>query len=110
MNITRDNPALVRKIPWPRSGHLPPVLSIVEIDPPTLVLSAFYRSDNALIMRCYNPTQQAVSGTITLGLPVARVEHIRLDETVMDTLTIMDGRRILVEVRAGEVFTIRVMP
>jgi hypothetical protein len=110
MNITRDNPELVTKIPWPRGGHLPHVFSLVDVKPSALSLSAVYRSGDTLIVRCYNPTHEMVSGVILLGLPLARAERVRLDETVLGTLLVEEGGRINVQVRAGEVCTLRLLP
>ena len=110
MNITRDDPQLVKPIPWPRSGPLPSALSILTFDPPKPIVSAVYQSSDALIVRCYNPLREAVSVQLTCGLPVARAEHVRLDETVLEELPIVDQTRIALEVRAGEVFTLRLVP
>lgn len=110
MNITRDDPSLVKQIPWPRSGPLPPTLSVLALDPPTLILSAVYQSGEALIVRCYNPLRETVSGQLICGLPLARAERVRLDETLLEALTITDQTRIPLEVRAGEVFTLRLVP
>ncbi len=109
MNITRDDPALVKKIAWSRGGHLPPTLSVIEVEPAALILSAVYRSGDALIVRCYNPTDETISGMIRYRLPLALVERIRLDETVLETLAVTDGR-IPAVVRSGEVFTLRLLP
>ncbi len=110
MNITRDDPQLVKPIPWPRPGPLPPALSVLTLDPPKLIVSAVYQSSEALIVRCYNPLREAVSVHLTCGLPVARAEHVRLDETVLEELPITDRTRIALEVHAGEVFTLRLVP
>ena len=110
MNITRDDPARVRQNPWPRGGDLPPSLSVVQIEPGILILSAVYRSGDALIVRCYNPTRDAVRGTIRFGLPLERAERVRMDETVLAELTVSAGGQIAVEARGGEVITLRLTP
>ncbi|MBK8019946.1 MAG: hypothetical protein IPK19_00650 [Chloroflexi bacterium] len=110
MNITRDNPALVKPVPWPRNGHLASELSIVHVDPPALILSAVYQSGSVLIVRGYNPTAHTINGTIAFGLPLAHAERVRMDETVLETLAAADGQPIPIEVRPGEVFTLRLEP
>ena len=110
MNITRDNPDLVTAIPWPRGGPLPPALSIVQVEPDAFILSAVYRSGEALIVRGYNPTNEAIRGAITFGLPLERAERVRLDETILETLPVEEGGRIPVQARAGEIFTLRLIP
>jgi alpha-mannosidase len=110
MNVTKDNPALVKKVPWPRAGWLPPTLSIIQVEPSALVLSAAYRSGDALVVRCYNPTSEAVPGTITYGLPLRRAERVRMDETLLEELPVGAGGRIAVQVGAGEVYTLRLHP
>lgn len=110
MNITRDDPSLVKQIPWPRSGPLPPKLSVLTLDPPTLILSAVHQSGEALIVRCYNPLREAVSGQLICGLPLARAERVRLDETPLEALPIDDQTRIALAARAGEILTLRLVP
>ncbi|MBL8133447.1 MAG: hypothetical protein JNL42_16420 [Anaerolineae bacterium] len=110
MNITRDNPDLVRKIPWQRGGSLPAAHSFVQIEPAALILSAVYRSGEALIVRFYNPTRDAVSGSVVFGLPLARAEQVRMDETLVAPLLYAANGRIPLDVRAGEVFTLRLIP
>lgn len=109
MNITRDNPALVRKKPWQRGGHLPSALSVVDVSASGLILTALYRSGDTLIVRVYNPMAEVVSGMIGCGLPLARAEHVRLDETMLETLPV-EGGQIAVTVRPGEVYTLRLHP
>ncbi len=110
MNITRDDPARVKKIPWPRGGPLPASLSIIDVQPPALILSAAYRSGEALIIRCYNPTGETIQGTVTFGLTLVQAERVRLDETVIEALPTLPVGGLPVQVKAGEVVTLRLLP
>ena len=110
MNITRDDPALVTAIDWPRGGSLPPAHSFVRIDPPQLVLSAVYRSGEALIVRCYNITRAPVTGAIHFGFPVGAVYRVNMAEVYQETLTLAESGRVEVALKGAEVLTLKVLP
>lgn len=110
MNITRDDPARVTAIPWPRGGSLPASLSLVQIDPPTLVLSAARRSEqNTLIVRCYNITREPVEGTVTVGVPVAEAYRTDMAGQRQGALDLVNGR-VTARARGGEVITLEFVP
>lgn len=110
MNITGDDPARVTAIPWPRSGPLPAALSIVQIEPPALVLSAVRRSErDTLIVRCYNITRAPVEGTVTLGVPVAAAYRTTLAGQRQEALELVNGS-VTVHARGGEVITLEFIP
>ncbi|HML20634.1 MAG TPA: glycoside hydrolase family 38 C-terminal domain-containing protein [Aggregatilinea sp.] len=110
MNITRDDPARVTAIPWPRGGSLPASFSLVQIDPPELVLSAVRRSEaNTLIVRCYNITREPVEGTVTVGIPVAEAYRTDMAGERQETLK-MTGGRATIQARGGEVITLELVP
>lgn len=110
MNITRDDPARVRAIPWPRGGPLPAELRVIAVEPGALVLSAVRRSErDTLIVRCYNITRQPVHGTIRYGLPVREAYRTNLAEERLVPLA-LDGGSVTVEVRGGEVITVEFVP
>jgi mannosylglycerate hydrolase len=111
MNITRDDPSLVTALPWPRGGPLPPVHSVVQVDPPALVLSAIRRSArDTLIVRFYNITREAVGGTVTLGLPVSAVYRATLAEDRQEPLPVSAAGQVQLEVRGGEIVTLECVP
>jgi len=108
MNITRDDPALITGLGWRRDGDLPANLSLVEIDTPKLVLSAVRRADdNSLVVRVYNIEQEAVRGTIRLGVPMKTACRSNMAEETLDALMLIDGRTLEIEARGGEVVTIK---
>jgi alpha-mannosidase len=111
MNITRDDPSLVTPIPWPRGGPLPPALSVIQIDPPALVLSAVRRSErDTLIVRFYNITREPIRGTVTLGLPMSAAYRATLAEERGARLDLAEGCQVQLEVRGGEVVTLEFVP
>ncbi|HVO44452.1 MAG TPA: glycosyl hydrolase-related protein, partial [Aggregatilineales bacterium] len=111
MNITRDDPALVMPIPWPRGGPLPSHLSVIQIEPSALVLSAVRRNErDSLIVRCYNITRQPVEGTISCGLPMAEAHRVDLAEERQAPLNLVEGRRVAIQARGGEVITVEFVP
>ncbi len=111
MNITGDDPSLVKAIPWPRSGPLPSTLSAIEIDSPALVLSAVRRSErDTLIVRFYNITREPVTGTITPGLPVSAAYRANLAEERQAQLDLSDEGQVQLDVRGAEVVTLEFVP
>lgn len=111
MNITRDDPSLVTPIPWPRGGALPPMMSVLQVDPSVLVLSAMRRSDrDTLIVRFYNITREPVTGTVTAGLPVRAVYRTTLAEERQAQLALDGKRQVTLEVRGGEIVTLELVP
>ncbi len=108
MNITRDDPSLVRKAEWPRGGPLPAHHSFVQIEHPALVLSAFYRSGDDLIVRCYNILREPVTSRVAFGFPVRAVERASLAEQTLEPLA-LDGGAVTIEVRGGETYTLKVI-
>jgi len=110
MNITRDDPALVKAVPWPRGGHLPDTFSLLRIESPALVLSAARRSErDTLIVRCYNITRGPVESAITCGLPLAGAYRANLAEERGDPLPVRDGRRVDVAAGPGQAITVELV-
>ncbi len=111
MNITRDDPSLVTAILWPRGGPLPPTMSVIEVDPPALVLSAVRRSErDSLIVRFYNISREAVCGTFTVGLPVSAVYRVTLAEDRQEQLPVSAAGQVQIEARGGEIVTLECVP
>jgi 2-O-(6-phospho-alpha-D-mannosyl)-D-glycerate hydrolase len=110
MNITRDDPSRVTKAEWPRGGALADTFSFMTIDAPELVLSAVYRSGEYLIVRCYNVTRQAVMGSLTFGLPVKEVFRVNMNEEDQEQLPVQNGQKVTIQLRGGEVYTLKIKP
>ncbi len=109
MNITRDDPAQVTPIPWPRGGHLPPEHSFVQVDPPELILSALTRSGDDLMVRVYNVTRAAVRGRIAFGFAVCSAERVNLLGEAEAVLTVAD-QAVEIDVPGAGVVTVKVTP
>jgi len=112
MNITRDDPAQVKAIPWPRSGPLPGTFSFVTIEPQTLILSAVRRTKDGqgLVVRCYNVEREPVTATLTSGLSLASARRLNLNEEPGEPLDVIDGRGVVLQVRGAEVVTCELRP
>ncbi len=108
MNITRDDPALVNAVEWPRGGKLRNGFSLIWSGAGgALILSAIYRSGEALIVRMYNITREPQETHVYFGLPLAKLERVRLDETVLEELPLIDTNHSVIRVCGGEVVTLR---
>lgn len=110
MNITRDDPALVTPIPWPRGGVLPETHSFVTVEPSPLALSAVYRSGSDLIVRLYNLTREPVRGMVTFGIPITAASRANMAEEPQAALPVVDGNRLAIDVGGAEVVTLKVTP
>ncbi len=112
MNITRDDPTQVKAIPWQRSGPLPGTFSFLTIEPMTLILSAVRRTEDGqgLVVRFYNAERAPVTATVTSGLPLASARRLNLNEEPGEPLDVVDGRRVVLQVRGAEVVTCELRP
>ncbi len=109
MNITRDDPALVTPIPFPREGKVPAVHSFIGISNPLLMLSAVYRSGDALIVRVYNLTPESVKSQISFGFPADSAAIVDMAEQELAPLKITD-HAVTVEVQGAGVLTLSIQP
>lgn len=112
MNITRDDPAKVKPIPFPRGGPNPDTLSFITLEPNTLVLSAFRRSEDGqgVIVRFYNVTRRATAARLTFHAPLQEAYRVNLNEERQEKLKIRDGRTVEVPTRGGEVVSVELIP
>jgi alpha-mannosidase len=112
MNITRDDPAQVVPIPWPRGGSLPDALSFLTIEPQELILSAVRRCEDGLglVVRFYNVSREPVTACLTSGLPLQSARRLNLNEEPGPALDVRDGHRVDLPVRGAEVVTCELRP
>ena len=112
MNITRDDPAKVRPIPWPRGGPQPGTWSLLRLEPAGLVLSAVRRSDDGagLVVRYYNTERAPVQARLTAGFPLQAACRLNLNEERQADLAVRDGRVVEVPTRGAEVVTVELRP
>jgi len=61
---------------------LPPGLSLVEISPPFVLLSALKPAvrGNGIVLRLLNPTAEAADAIVRIGFPIVGARSVRLDE------------------------------
>jgi alpha-mannosidase len=73
---------------------LDPGVSLLALEPPALVLSTVKPADDgAVVVRVLNPTDDAHTAVMTVGLVVRDAASLRLDETVDDgQVEVVDGR------------------
>ncbi len=103
-------------------GSLPPVGHLLEVEPEALTVhtlralrvSAIKRSEDgqALIVRLYNNSAEAVKGRVRLGVPCRReVPRVNLNEEPADLpLMADDSGWVLLTARPWEIVTLRLVP
>ncbi len=92
-----------------QEGIFGPENSFVKIDGDNLILSSVSKSDNdTTIIRVYNPTEETINGTITLGFDTTKAQSIRLDGKVREELKVSNNQ-IKVSVGKGKIYTVEVM-
>ncbi|RKX46298.1 MAG: alpha-mannosidase [Verrucomicrobia bacterium] len=91
------------------NGDLPPVASHYAIDNDALVLSAIKRAEDrdSMIIRLYNPTDEAQEGSIRFGLPVSKAWKNNLIEVRGEEIPVVNGVIALL-VPKGKIITIEV--
>ncbi len=89
------------------AGELPSTVSLVEIEPGSLVVSAIKRPhDGVLIVRVYNPLPRAVEAAIRPGFNATRAFMTNLVEEPQDQLFWSGDEPLHIGLRAGEIATL----
>ncbi len=90
-------------------GDLPAVRSLVRLNHPALILSAFKRceEENALILRFYNTTPGAVAAEIALDFPFTGVRRANLREDTIGSV-FLKGRTVCLEAGGFEIVTLKI--
>jgi hypothetical protein len=90
-------------------GHR--MAELIEIDQPAWQFSALKRSESGkhLVLRVFNASPEAQTGTIQFGFPVDRVVVARLDEMPGEELP-LGPRQFTAELRPHEVATFLIVP
>lgn len=90
------------------SGSFPVEKGFMELKPDNLILSAVKLPENGkgVVFRIYNPTDQEITGTIKVNLPVKSVSKLRLDELFKENLKIKDGV-IEISIQAFKIVTLK---
>jgi 2-O-(6-phospho-alpha-D-mannosyl)-D-glycerate hydrolase len=88
MNITRDDPAKIKNIPWPRGGVLPDRFSFISTEDQNLVLSAVHLTEDGggLVVRFYNLALDRIQGRIKTGFTLAEAWLTNMNEERQESL------------------------
>jgi len=96
-----------------RPSGLPPAASLIEIEPPDLMLTALKCNDAAtdLVLRFYNAGENDVRAGIRFGFPVAAVWRAKMSEEPVAAIGVNPDNEVDgFSVRAGEIVTLLVRP
>jgi len=94
-----------------RDGGLPlESASLLQLDKGTLSFRGIKRSEDSssLVVRLYNPSDTAVTDTLTLFGKPAAVQEVRLDETPVRELPIEENGEVALAVGPYELLTLTV--
>ena len=93
----------------PSRGPLPQEASLLAVTPPGLVLSAVKPAEagEGMVIRLYNPTGRPISGAIRSLLKMGTAELVNLNEEEPRTLALHSAHVLPVELRSGEIKTVK---
>jgi alpha-mannosidase len=91
------------------AGKLPPQLSFVQIEPPSLVISAIKQAEHSdgLIVRFYNIADKEVAGRLKLYRPFAKAALANLNEEEIEELKSNERGEIELPVKRKQVVTVK---
>ena len=109
MNITRDDPAMVKTIPWDRSGVLPGQASFFRIDHSELVLNSLHRAHDGqgLILRFYNISSDPINARLTSLLPIREAWRVNLNEEKIGKASVEGDHSCMLAANGCQVVTLR---
>jgi alpha-mannosidase len=112
MNITRDDPTMVKAVAWPRGGSNPGNLSYITIDEPKLVVSALRRSQDGkgLIVRFYNITTGPVTTQVKSYRSLSGVWLVNLNEERHEEIPTLDANTFEVIMSGHQIATYELRP
>ena len=107
MNITRDDPAMVKSIEWPREGQNPDRLSVISVDKPELVISALKRSidEKSLVVRFFNISPEPISAQIKTYRPLEQAWLVNFNEERQEQIPLVGDHTFKVQVRGHQIIT-----
>ena len=83
----------------------------LEVRPSNLILSAMMRSedDESVILRLYNPTANAIKGTIQLGhRKIISAQKVNFLEEPIEEIELNDSESISLAVKAKRIVTLKI--
>ena len=96
-------------LPVPREGALPDRIDMVQIDPDSLVLSAFKQTQDGrgAVCRFYNPTGETQNTAVRFGMPVASVREASLNENPIRGGKSITGQQMRIQVKPKKIVTLQ---
>ena len=90
------------------SGSLPASASLLEIEPPSLVLSALKTAEDGdgVVARVYNTADAPVKGSLRLLAPQAGAETVDLNEEPQGPVE-TDGDRVVLSARPNQILSVK---
>jgi alpha-mannosidase len=90
------------------SGALPPQGSLLEIEPPEIILSTVKpaEDDDGVVVRVYNIGSRPIQGRVRLLQPHGRVERVDLNEENPQPVDVRDGG-VDLSLRSNEIVTLK---
>ncbi|MCK4590701.1 MAG: hypothetical protein KAT86_03030, partial [Candidatus Latescibacteria bacterium] len=90
-------------------GELPKSLSFMEIKPSELVVSAIKQAEegNSLVVRFFNPTNEAIRGTVRFFKPLRAARLLNLLEQPQEEIQIEDEHTVRLKVPPKKIITVR---
>ena len=112
MNITRDDPSMVKSIAWPRSGSNPDRVGFVSIDRPELVITALRctQDEKGLIVRFYNITSEPITARIKVYRALEAAWLVDLGEARQEPISLVDENTCAVDVRGNQIVSLELRP
>jgi mannosylglycerate hydrolase len=107
MNITGDDPAKIKTIPWSRGGILPNRFNLITSNSPGLVLSSLHRSrdEKGLITRFYNVFTEDIRGHFETGLALDEVWFTNLNGERLEPIPLRSERVFQADFKGQQVRT-----
>jgi mannosylglycerate hydrolase len=109
MNITRDDPEKVKRLPWSRGGILPDRFSFIASEDQRLVLSAVKRSEDGrgLVIRFFNISYKPIRVHIKTGLAIKEAWLINMNEERQESLPLLGAHAFEASCRGQQVISFK---
>lgn len=108
VDIVRQAQIYRHPLSWhPVSLPEEPQNSFLNITPPSVMLSAFYRDGRNIILRISRMGDSSVTATITLPFNPESVEPVDLEGNRLDIEVKHKGRQVAVELKKWQILTLR---
>ena len=91
------------------AGGLPKKVAFVSVSPSTLIITAIKKAevDDALIVRCYNASDDDVTGKLELFQAIQRAELTNLNEERVEEIPVISENAVSLEARPWEIKTVK---